>query len=166
MITKWGTYPPRAKALQTTADLHLHWDVPYAPGVLMAKGTKDGQVVQTVEVVTTGAPAKLALHVDRSIIRTASSEVAHVTVEVQDSDGRVVPTADAPITFSVQGSGRILGVDNGKPDSHEPYKASERKAFNGLALVLLQAAGKPGEMTLMASSPALADARVVVRTEA
>ena len=165
MITKYGDYPVRAKALQTTADLHLRWDVPYEPGVLMAKGTKDGQVVQTVEVATTGAAAKVVLKVDRATIKTSASDVAHVTVEVQDANGQVVPTADAPITFAVQGRGRIVGVDNGKPDSHEPYKASERRAFNGLALVLLQAVGGAGEMTLRAASPGLAGSEVVVRTE-
>ena len=45
MIKQWGTYPPRAKALQTTADLHLSWDVPYEPGILKAVGIKDGQPV-------------------------------------------------------------------------------------------------------------------------
>ena len=131
----------------------------------MAKGTKDGKIVQTVEVTTTGAAAKLILHVDRSTIKTSASDVAHVTIVVQDSDGHVVPTADVPIQFALKGSGRILGVDNGKPDSHEPYKANERRAFNGLALVLLQAAGGPGEMTLSASSPALTGAEITVKTE-
>ena len=166
MIHTYGDYPPRAKALQTTADLHLRWDVPYAPGVLMAKGTKDGQVVETVQISTTGAPAKLALTVDRSTIKTNPSDVAHVTVEVRDSEDRIVPNADIPISFAIRGSGCILGVDNGKPDSHEPYKASERRAFNGLALVLLQAASAPGQITLTASSPSLKGAEIVVRTEA
>ena len=166
MIHTYGDYPPRAKALQTTADLHLRWDVPYAPGVLMAKGTKDGQVVETVQISTTGAPAKLALTVDRSTIKTNPSDVAHVTVEVRDSEDRIVPNADIPISFAIRGGGCILGVDNGKPDSHEPYKASERRAFNGLALVLLQAASAPGQITLTASSPSLKGAEIVVRTEA
>ena len=71
MTGKYGEYPPRAKALQTTADLHLRWDVPYAPGVLSAKGTRNGKVVQTVEVTTTGVPARLVLSADRPAIRTA-----------------------------------------------------------------------------------------------
>lgn len=57
MEGRYGNYPPRARALRTTADLHLEWDVPYEPGSLKAVGTKDGKVVSTVEVATTGEPA-------------------------------------------------------------------------------------------------------------
>src|ERR1700679_969789 len=101
---------------------------------------------------TTGAPAKLALINDRQRLRPTPDDIAHVTVAVQDAQGRVVPTADNAITFTLVGAGRILGVDNGKPDSHEPYKASSRRAFNGLALVLIQSNGRPGQISFSASS--------------
>ena len=160
MVKRYGTYPPRAKVLQTTADLHLAWDVPYAPGTLSATGVKDGKVVQTTTVNTTGNAAKLGLTVDRGHIRTAPDDVAHVTVQVLDEKGLIVPTADDEITFTVKGEGRILGVDNGQPDSHESYQGDRRKAFNGLALVILQSMGRPGTMTLSASAPSLAPAEI------
>ena len=162
MITKWGTYPPRAKALQTTADLHLDWDVAYQPGVLRAVGVKDGQVVSTVEVKTTGAPAGLRLTSDRDAIQASFGDVAHVKVEVIDADGLVVPDASNDIGFALSGVGRILAVDNGQPDSHEPYQSHQRKAFNGLALALLQSPTVQGEMTLSASSPGLAGASLKI----
>jgi beta-galactosidase len=43
-----------------------------------------------------------------------------VTVSALDRDGRAVPTADAPVEFAIEGGGRILGVGNGDPSSHEP----------------------------------------------
>jgi beta-galactosidase len=162
MSRTYGHYPPRARALQTTADLHLAWDVPYAPGALTAKGTKNGRPVQEVEVHTTGPAAKLQLSVDRTHIQTSRTDVAHITVRILDSNGRVVPTANDPIQFTLHGEGRILGVDNGRPDSHEPYKASARDAFNGMALVLLQSTGRPGTMTLSAQSPALSSAQIEI----
>jgi len=163
MIGKYGEYPARARALQTTADLHLSWDAVYAPGTLRAVGSKAGKTILTTEVHTTGKPAKLALSADREQIGTSAGEVSHVTVQVLDSEGRVVPTADDEITFSVQGQGRILGVDNGQPNSHESYKGDTRRAFNGLALVLLQPTGGAGAMTLSASSPSLTGAQLSVR---
>ena len=44
MVGTYGNYPERAKALQTTADLHLSWDVPFTAGTLTANGMKDGKV--------------------------------------------------------------------------------------------------------------------------
>jgi beta-galactosidase len=160
MVGTYGNYPERAKAVQTTADLHLSWDVPYTAGTLTAKGISGGKVVRTIEIETTGHPAKVALIVDRPRISREPSDVAHVTVKVLDQEGRVVPTANDEINFTVGGAGRILGVDNGQPDSHESYQGPTRRAFHGLALVVLQSTGVPGTFTLSASAPALAAAHV------
>jgi len=158
MIKAWPTYPPRADALQTTADLHLAWDVAYAPGILKAVGIKDGQVVDTVEIATTSAPAALRLSVDRAAIAATWSDVAHVTVEIVDVEGRTVPTADTDLTFALTGPGRIIGLDNGRPDSHESYRGDRRQAFNGLALALVQSPQRAGEMTLGVSAAGLTGA--------
>jgi beta-galactosidase len=160
MVGTYGKYPERAKAVQTTADLHLSWDVPFAAGTLTAKGVKDGKVIRTAEIETTGRPAKLALVPDRPAISRGPSDVAHVTVKVLDQEGRVVPTANDEITFTLTGAGRILGVDNGQPDSHESYQGPSRRAFHGLALVVVQANGNPGTVRLSASAPALAPAQL------
>jgi beta-galactosidase len=136
--------------------------VPYATGTLTAKGIKDGKVVRTVEIQTTDSPAKLALVADRMRTANRSSDVAHITVQVLDAKGRIVPTADNGITFAIQGAGRILGVDNGRPESHESYQEHSREAFHGLALVVLQSTGAPGRATLSASSPSLAPAQIEI----
>jgi beta-galactosidase len=123
---------------------------------------KDGKIIQTVEIHTTGAPARLAMAADQQRIHANPSDVAHVTVQVLDAKGLVVPTADDEIAFTIQGQGHILGVDNGRPDSHEDYKGSSRKAFNGLALVILQATGYPGTITLSASALSLSPAQITI----
>jgi beta-galactosidase len=162
MVGRYGNSPLRAKALQTTADLHLAWDVPYDPGTLRAVGTRDGKVTSTVEVNTTGDAAAIRLTPDTDRIKTSRRDVAHVKVEVVDSNGLMVPTAEEEITFGVRGNARIIGVDNGRPDSHESYQANHRKAFKGLALVLLQSTGQAGSIVLSASSPSLKGAEIQV----
>ena len=44
-----------------TRNSHVEWKVKYAPGVIEARGTKDGKIVLTEKHETTGAPAKLVL---------------------------------------------------------------------------------------------------------
>ncbi len=36
-----------------------------------------------------------------------------------DAQGRIVPVASNKISFAVEGAGKILGVGNGDPSSHE-----------------------------------------------
>jgi beta-galactosidase len=162
MVSKYGTYPPRAKALQTTADLHLAWDVPYAPGLLKAVGTRDGAIAVSCQVRTSGPAAGIRLTADRNDIASHRGDVAHVKVEIIDASGLLVPAANDTVSFELTGAGRIIGVDNGQPDSHEPYLASQRRAFNGLALVLVQSSGQPGNMTLSATAPGLAGSRIEI----
>ena len=164
MEGRYGNYPPRARVLRTTADLHLSWDVPYEPGTLRAVGTKDGKVAVIEEVSTTGDPFAVSLSADRLTLAADRRDVAHIAVAIQDAQGRIVPDAANDIAFSVQGEGRLIGVDNGDPFSHESYKASTRRAFHGLCLAIVQSTATPGSIEIAATSPGLRPASVAVTT--
>lgn len=99
---------------------HLTWSVDYAPGTLLARGFRDGKEITSTKIETTGAPAALALTPDRMQLAADGHDVSVITVEARDADGRLVPTAGVPVTFALRGPGRIIGVGNGDPGSHEP----------------------------------------------
>ncbi|HEY1221296.1 MAG: sugar-binding domain-containing protein [Bryobacteraceae bacterium] len=166
MENKYGNFPARARAARTTADLHLAWTVPYQPGTLKAVGVKDGKVVSEVEIVTAGEPAAIGLSVDRNAILADRRDVAHVTVQILDARGRVVPDADNEVTFQIQGGGKVIGLDNGNPLSHEDFKSDRRKAFNGLCLAIVQSTGKGGQIQMTATSPGLRSGSVTINTSA
>ena len=158
----WNSYAkPPVNA--TTADLHLAWDVPYEAGVLKATGWKNGQKICEEEVRTAGAAAALTLAVDRETLRADARDVAHVTVKVVDAAGNVVPGAENLVKFDVQGAAALIGFDNGNPASHEDFKASERRAFNGLCLAIVQTGTAAGEIRVTASADGLKGATVVLR---
>lgn len=140
---------------------HLRWLVRYQSGVLQAKGYKNGKEVAVKRVETTGAPAGLQLSPDRTTITADRQDVAVVNVSVIDVKGRVVPTADNEVTFT-SSNARIIGVGNGDPSSHEPDKASKRRAFNGLCQVIVQSTCEAGLITLAATSPELKPATVTL----
>jgi beta-galactosidase len=77
----------------------------------------------------------------------------------------MVPVADNEITFKIQGEGKIIGLDNGNPVSHEDYQANHRKAFNGLCLVIIQSADKNGIIQLSATSPGLKSDSITITTK-
>ena len=99
---------------------HLEWKVKYEPGTLLARGYKDGREIATDKVETTGEPAAIQLIPDRATIKADGEDVSVITVQVNDAQGRMVPTAGNPIAFGIQGPGKIIGVGNGDPSSHEP----------------------------------------------
>jgi beta-galactosidase len=157
----WNTYA-RPQVHSTTADLHLSWDLPYEPGVLKAIGRKGDQIVCEEEIHTAGKAASLMLVADRDSLRADARDVVHLSVKVVDADGNTVPRSDALISFELQGSGSLIGVDNGNPVSHEAYKASTRRAFNGLALALVQSTAQPGEIRVKVTADSLRGAELVL----
>ena len=108
---------------------HLQWSVPYAPGSLVARGYKAGQLVASETVATTGDGAAVRLAVDRSRIRADGRDVAVVTVNVVDHEGRTVPTAGQRLSFDVGGPARLIGMGNGDPGSHEADKPSDHHRY-------------------------------------
>jgi beta-galactosidase len=143
---------------------HFEWKVKYAPGRLVARGTYQGHRIEVVQE-TTGAPMGIRLTADRSKIRADNADLAVVTVEVVDANGRLVPVAGNKIHYSLAGAGKIIGVGNGDPSCHEPDKGSDRSVFNGLAQVIVQSSHTPGKIQLSATADGLAPARVILRAE-
>jgi beta-galactosidase len=112
----------------------LTWKVAYRPGVLSAKGYRAGQVVAETKVETTEAPAAVRLIPDRTTLDADGADIAVVTVAVVDAQDRVVPVAANPIAFTLEGPGRIIGVGNGDPSSHEPDKFFASPSLRARAL--------------------------------
>ena len=137
----------------------------YAPGFIEARGSKDSKVALGARRETTGAPAKIRLTAHRTEIAADGEDVAIVRVEVVDSAGRPVPTADNLIRFKVSGEGALIGVGNGDPNCQESDKGSERSLFNGLAQAILQASKRPGALTIEASSRKLEAASLTITTK-
>ena len=129
---------------------HLEWKVNYEPGVLEARGTKDGNVILTEKRETTGEPASIRITPDRKEINADAEDVSVLTVEVLDKEGRVIPTADVLLHFNVTGEGKLIGVGNGDPNCQESDKEPKRSLFNGLAQVIVQSTRTAGTITVEA----------------
>jgi beta-galactosidase len=143
---------------------HLEWKVKYASGSIEARGSKDSKVVLTKKHETTGAPAKIRLTAQRTEIAADGEDLAIVRVEMVDSAGRLVPTADNLIKFKVSGEGALIGLGNGDPNCQESDKGNERSLFSGLAQAIVQVSKKPGSLTIEATSRKLEGASLTITT--
>jgi beta-galactosidase len=134
----------------------LEWQVPYQPGDLKAVAYRDGQQVAVDEVHTAGAPARVKLTPDRATIQADGEDLSFFTVRVEDAKGNLCPMADNLVQFSVTGAGEIAAVDNGNAATTEPFQADHRKAFSGMALLIVRSQpGKRGRIHVTASSSGL-----------
>jgi beta-galactosidase len=141
------------------------WDLVYQTGKLEAIGYIKGKLVTKDIMETTSPPSQIGLNSDCSTLKADGCDVAVVKVAIKDAKGRVVPTADNLVKFSIEGPGKIIGTGNGNPSSHEPDKANQRMAFNGYCLVLIQSNAKVGEIRLKAFSDILKRDEILINVE-
>jgi len=138
-------------------DYRLRWDaVVYQPGELKVIAYKDGQVWAQDVVKTTGPATQLLMKADRSTIAADGKDLSFVIVTVADKEGLLVPRSMNLIKFSISGPGEIVATDNGDATDLTTFSLPERKAFNGLALVIIKAKpGQSGPITVTAESDGL-----------
>jgi len=111
------------------------WKVAYSPGELIAVGYIKNKQVARAAISTAGQAAKLkitALHIP--------VETDELLFEITVTDKNNVPVMDSgiPVTITAEGSGKLIGVDNGELDYPGPYKTNTRNIYNGRLLITVQ----------------------------
>jgi len=126
---------------------HLKWTINYEPGTIEAIAYKKGRKL-TKKVQTTGLPVEVVVTPYKTTMIADGKDATVINISVLDREGREIPNADNLIQFSIEGDGKIIGVGNGDPSSHEadkcPDGAWQRRLFNGKCQVIVQAGAKPG----------------------
>jgi len=142
------------------------WTVPYGAGTLRAAASNQGAVVASEELRTAGRPAAIVLACDHATIAPSYDSVATVEATIVDANGVVVPDAADLLSFTVAGPGIIAAVDSGDHRSHEPFRSTQRAAYQGRCVAFVRASASSGQITLSATAPGLAAARVDIATSA
>jgi beta-galactosidase len=155
----------KSLGVQEMTDMCLRWDVPYQPGTLKAVGYRADTEVATCIHETASAPAALKLECDVEKLTADKTSIAHIAVTVVDEQGRFVPRADNTITVKVAGQAKLLGLENGDPIDSTNYKLNHRKAFNGMALAIIQSTGDAGDVTVTVTADGIEGEKVVLTSD-
>ncbi|HZH60372.1 MAG TPA: glycoside hydrolase family 2 TIM barrel-domain containing protein [Metabacillus sp.] len=141
------------------------WDLPYEKGTLKAVGKRNGTICCTHELKTSSEPTKLQLYSDTITLKADKQDVAHVEVNILDHDNNLVFDGDNQIDCTIEGPGEIIGIECSNPASHQDYKTTYRKAYNGKLLIYVRATDQPGTITLKTTSIGLESASVVIKVK-
>lgn len=156
----------------THEDLYLTWNVPYADGTITAKAFDEaGREISTEKwagrksVKTAGSAARLTVSVNREKMEANGSDLAYLTVNVEDANGVIVPTAKNRVTFKVEGSGVLAGLDNGVQADHQSFRDGDRAAHAGQLVGIVRAAKNAGSVKVTVSAEGLEPATVEIPVE-
>lgn len=139
-----------------------HWEVPYKPGTITARGFRAGKEVASSELKSAGKPEKINLTADRTELKATGQDLSYITVDLHDDAGIRNPKADNLVKFSVEGPGEILSAGSSNPVTTESYKKPYRKAYQGRCLVILKSGKEKGTIRLKAESEGLEPAEIFI----
>jgi beta-galactosidase len=146
---------------------HLKWTVPFEAGKLEAIGYRKGKKL-TAKVETTDKPATIVVQPSKTTMLADGKDAVVINISVIDRQNREVPDANNLIRFTIKGDGKIIGVGNGDPSSHEPDIQTDsvwqRKLFNGKCQVIVQAGKNMSHIFLDAKADSIAGAATSIHS--
>ena len=125
----------------------------YAPGELVAVACRDGAEIGRTTLTSAGEPL-LTAYADRTRLRADDVDLAFVAIELRDADGRLVTSAEAPVTVEVSGAAVLAGLCSANPKTAERFDADTWRTFDGRALAVVRPDG-PGAATIRISAEGL-----------
>ena len=147
------------KKVDRSTEFKAVFSVPYEPGTLRAEAGGKRMTLSTA-----GEPAKLRLTADKSMLKADGQDLAFITVEVVDSEGRVCPEAAIPCEAIVQGQGSLLAFASADLKDREPSTSSRVTTWKGRALLVVRSGNKKGK-TQVSIKSSLPTATLIVRSE-
>jgi beta-galactosidase len=142
------------------------FSVPYAAGTLRAIGLDGDKEIQRMELTTAGDVAALRLTADRRQLTADGQDLAFITVESIDAQGRLQPNGNQTASFKVAGAGTLAGVASGDYSQTESYQANQRQLFKGRAQLIVRTGKTPGTITVTAEAPGVKGASATLSTKA
>ena len=143
------------KPVSEETKLTARFDVPYQPGELVAVGLKNGQETVRQVLKTAGKPASLKITAEREIVSASYNDLAYFNVEVLDENGLLVPHAEIPVEFAIDGIGTLQAVGNGNPTGMISFQQPRVLTYRGKCQVIVRSSETPGEISVTAGSQGL-----------
>ena len=128
------------KTVDRSTEFKAVFSVPYEAGTLRAVAGD-----QTVTLSTAGAPAALRLNTDRKVLKADGQQLAFITVEVVDKDGRVCPDAAIPCEVGVNGQARLMAAASADLKDREPSTSQHFTTWKGRAMIVVRSNPQKGK---------------------
>lgn len=149
-----------SKAVGRDTEYKAVFTVPYEAGTLRAQAGK-----KEVTLATAGEPAALRLKADRNVITADGQDLAFVTVEVIDREGRICPDAAISCEAAVKGQGHLMAFASADLKDREPTTSPNVTTWKGRALLVVRSTSKKG-LTQVSVRSSLPTATLTIRSAA
>ena len=157
--------PVGEQTVDDSKSITATFEVPYEPGILIARCYDNGVETSSETIKTVGKPTAIRLSADRSTIKADRNDLSYVMVEILDAEGNVIPNADnVLVNFEISGNGKIAGVGSGSPTDMSSFQQPRKKTWQGRCLVIVRPEVTPGKIVIKAKSDGLKESSLEIKT--
>ncbi|WP_410768543.1 glycoside hydrolase family 2 TIM barrel-domain containing protein [Fontibacillus sp. BL9] len=129
------------------------WQIPYRKGVLRAVAYDEkGNIIASDVKSSFGNADSLVMVPDKTLLAADGSDLIFVEISAVDQAGHPVENANNRVHITVEGPGRLVGLDNGDSTDFDSYKGTHRRMFSGKLLAVVASTLEPGSITVRAES--------------
>ena len=129
--------------------LQPSWKVPYVPGCICAVAYDEtGRELARQERRSFGNTDHYVVKANKPTLRADGEDMIFVEISAEDRDGCPVENASDYVRVTVEGAGRLVGLDNGDSTDYDAYKGTVRRLFQGKLLAMIAAKTTPGEIRI------------------
>lgn len=144
--------------------------IAYEPGSIKAIARKGGKEYAQHQLETAGKAVRLIIRTERQLDAKQSDwkadgmDLQYIKAYAVDAKGRVVPTHEGKVTFSVEGAAKVIAVDNGDHSSNDLFDGNEKSLYEGFAMAILRSSQTEGKVKIVASCEGLKPAILSCKT--
>jgi beta-galactosidase len=143
------------KKVSDETKLTTQFVVPYKEGELTAVGFKNGFEVARQSLKTAGNPSQLKITAEADFISASSDDLAYFNVEVLDDNGVLVPNAEIPVLFEIEGNCTLQAVGNGNPIDMKSFQQPKVNTFRGKCQIIIRSCSESDKIKVTAKSNGL-----------
>ena len=142
------------------------YHIPYRPGTLrVVNVNEEGKETEGefFELQTTTAPVGLRLTADKEIVKTGGDDLCYVTIELIDTEGRVITSdSETAVQISTQGTCTLMAAGNASPTDMASFRSTTPRLFRGRALAILRSGKAKGDTKITVKTDGLPEASLVI----
>ncbi|MGN0553864.1 MAG: glycoside hydrolase family 2 TIM barrel-domain containing protein [Oscillospiraceae bacterium] len=150
---------------------HLHGNkltadyiIPYEKVELKAVAyDENGNIIAEDIQRSFGDAARLEISADKTEIKADGSDLIYLEISAVDENGTFCANANNRVNVSVEGAGRLMGLDNGDSTDYDQYKGTSRRLFSGKMLAVIGSSDVTGDIKVTLTSPCLPDSVITLK---
>ena len=148
---------------QEVKECKATFTLPYQPGELRAEAVAGSEVKGSVVLQTAGEAKTLRLTADHTTLQADGQDLAFVTIEALDAQGRLNPIAANGLKATVKGAATLQGLGNADVKDCDSYADATHHLWKGRALLVVRAAEKRGAATVTVAADGLKTASLKLK---